>query len=254
MAIAQEEKTAAAGDGRDTIPVENPATGEVIKTIPVTTAEEVEQAVARARAAQPAWEELGFEGRGMLLRRAQKWLIDNSDRVIQTIIDETGKTWEDAQLAELGYGAHAFGFWAKNAPKYLADQKISSANPFVLGRKLVVRFRPVGVVGIIGPWNYPLTNSFGDAIPALAAGNAVLLKPSEVTPLTSLLMEECMRECGLPEGVFQAIPGYGETGAALIDHVDMIMFTGSTRTGKKIAARAAERLIPCRSSWAARTR
>ncbi len=244
MAIAQEEKTSSAGDGRETIPVEDPATGQIVRTIPVTTPEEVAAAVAKARAVQPAWEELGFEGRGRILRRAQKWLIDNSQRVIETIVSETGKTWEDAQLAELGYGAHAFGFWAKNAPKYLADQKVSSANPFVLGRKLVVRFRPVGVVGIIGPWNYPLTNSFGDAIPALAAGNAVVLKPSEITPLTSLLMAECMRECGLPDGVFTTIPGYGETGAALIDHVDMIMFTGSTRTGKKIAARAAERLIP----------
>ena len=81
----------------------------------------------------------------------------------------------------------------------------------MLGRKLVVRYRPVGVVGVIGPWNYPLTNSFGDCIPAMAAGNAAVLKPSEVTPLTSLLMAECLRECGLPEGVFQVGPGCGDT-------------------------------------------
>jgi acyl-CoA reductase-like NAD-dependent aldehyde dehydrogenase len=244
MATVEHEAAAKTNGARDSIPVENPATGEIIQTIPVVPPEAVADVVAKARAAQPAWEELGFEGRARFLRRAQKWLLDNSDRVIQTIVDETGKAWEDAQLAELGYGAHAFGFWAKKAPEYLADQKVHSANPFVLGRKLVVRYRPVGVVGVIGPWNYPLTNSFGDAIPALAAGNTVVLKPSEITPMTSLLMAECLREVGVPDGVFQAIPGYGETGAALIDQVDMIMFTGSTRTGKKIAARAAERLIP----------
>jgi acyl-CoA reductase-like NAD-dependent aldehyde dehydrogenase len=121
---------------------------------------------------------------------------------------------------------------------------VRSTNPFALGRRLVVRYEPLGVVGIIGPWNYPLTNSVGDAIPALAAGNAVILKPSEVTPLTSLLMEEALRECGLPDGVFQVAPGFGETGAALIDAVDMVMFTGSTATGKKVMARAAETLTP----------
>jgi acyl-CoA reductase-like NAD-dependent aldehyde dehydrogenase len=108
-----------------------------------------------------------------------------------------------------------------------------------------VRWRPLGVIGVIGPWNYPLTNSFGDCIPALAAGNAVILKPSEITPLTSMLMDECLEECGMPADVFQVATGRGQTGAALIDEVDMIMFTGSTRTGRKVAVRAAERLIPC---------
>jgi acyl-CoA reductase-like NAD-dependent aldehyde dehydrogenase len=239
-----EQPSADAASARREIPVENPATGAVIRTIPATAPAEVAGVVARARAAQPGWEQLGFEGRARVLRRAQKWVTDNAGRIVETIVSETGKTWEDAQLAEVAYAANAFGFWAKQAPRYLADEKVRSANPFVAGRKLVVRYRPVGVVGVIGPWNYPLTNSFGDCIPALAAGNAVVLKPSEITPLTSLLMAECMRESGLPEDVFQAIPGYGETGSALIDEVDMVMFTGSTATGKKVAARAAESLTP----------
>ncbi|MEA2280283.1 MAG: hypothetical protein QOK21_890 [Solirubrobacteraceae bacterium] len=239
-----EQSTADAASAPREIPVENPATGEVIRTIQATAPAEVATLVARARAAQPAWEALGFEGRGRILRRAQKWVTDNSDRIVETIMSETGKTWEDAQLAEVAYAANAFGFWAKRAPKYLADEKIHSANVFVAGRKLAVRYRAVGVVGVIGPWNYPLTNSFGDCIPAMAAGNAVVLKPSEITPLTSLLMAECMRECGLPEGVFQVAPGYGDTGSALIDAVDMVMFTGSTATGKKVMARAAETLTP----------
>ncbi len=112
------------------------------------------------------------------------------------------------------------------------------------GRRLVVRYAPLGVVGVIGPWNYPLNNSFGDCIPALAAGNAVVLKPSEVTPLTSLLMAEMLAECGLPEDVFQVATGRGETGAALVDEVDMVMFTGSVATGKKVMTRAAKTLTP----------
>ena len=122
-------------------------------------------------------------------------------------MSETGKTYEDALLAEICYADDPFGFWAKNAEKYLADERIRSASPFVKGRKLFVRYAPVGVVGVIGPWNYPLTNSFGDCIPALMAGNSVVLKPSEVTPLTSLLMAEMLRECGLPEDVFQVRAG-----------------------------------------------
>ena len=108
----------------------------------------------------------------------------------------------------------------------------------------MVRYRPLGVVGVIGPWNYPLVNCFGDAVPALAAGNAVVLKPSHETPLTSLLMLECLRECGLPEDVFQVVTGSGGAGAALVDHVDMIMFTGSTETGRRVYEAAARRLIP----------
>ena len=231
-------------EATQTIDVENPATGQVIRTLPVTSPEEVRVLADRARTAQPAWEALGFEGRGRVLRRMQKWVVDNSERVIQSLIDETGKTYEDAAVVELAYGAGALGFWAKHAPGYLADEKIRSSSPFVLGRKLLVRYRPVGVVGVIGPWNYPLTNSFGDAIPALAAGNGVVLKPSEVTPLTSLLLAEGLRECGMPENVLQIAIGGAETGTALIDAVDFVMFTGSTATGKKVMARAAETLTP----------
>jgi acyl-CoA reductase-like NAD-dependent aldehyde dehydrogenase len=231
-------------EATETIEVENPATGEVIRTLPVTTPDEVAAMADRARAAQPAWEALGFEGRGRVLRRMQKWLVDNSERVVQSIVAETGKTYEDAAVVELTYGAGALGFWAKHAPEYLADEKVRTSNPFVLGRKLVVRYRPVGVAGVIGPWNYPLTNSFGDAVPALAAGNSVILKPSEVTPLTSLVLAEGLRECGLPEHAFQVAIGGAETGTALIDAVDFVMFTGSTATGKKVMARAAETLTP----------
>ena len=245
MATVQQRSTATTStNGDGAIQVENPATGEVIGTVPNRSADEVAEIVARARAAQPAWEALGFAGRARILRRAQKWVVDNSERLIETIVSETGKTYEDAQLAEISYVANSFGFWAKHAPEFLADEKIKSSNPFVAGRKLILRFRPVGVVGVIGPWNFPLSNSFGDCIPALAAGNACVLKPSEVTPLSSLVVEEMAREIGMPEHVFSVATGDGETGAALVDEVDFVMFTGSTKTGRKVMERAARTLTP----------
>jgi acyl-CoA reductase-like NAD-dependent aldehyde dehydrogenase len=248
MATVEQHKPHATSNGSAHaagIPVENPATGQIIRTVPDLDAAAVAELAALGRAAQPAWEAIGFEGRARILRRAQKWLIDNSERVIDTIVSETGKTYEDAEFAEIAYAANAFGFWAENAPKYLADERVKSAQLLVKGKKLILRYRPLGLVGVIGPWNYPLTNSFGDCIPALAAGNSVILKPSEVTPLTSMTMLEGLRECGLPEGVLQIATGRGETGAALIDNVDMVMFTGSTRTGRKVAEEAAKRLVPC---------
>lgn len=241
---AQAHNGAATTPGAD-IPVENPATGEVVGTVPALSAADVKELAARARAAQPAWEALGFEERGRILRRMQKWTTDNAERIVRTIVSETGKTYEDALLAEVMYCANAFGFWAKQGPKYLADEHIKSSNPFVKGKKLVVRYAPVGLVGVIGPWNFPLTNSFGDCIPALAAGNAVILKPAQVTPLTSLLMEEGLRACGIPEHVFQVATGTGsEAGSALIDEVDFVMFTGSTETGKTVMKQAAQTLTP----------
>jgi acyl-CoA reductase-like NAD-dependent aldehyde dehydrogenase len=227
-----------------TIAVENPATGEIIREVAITPPEEVAALVERARAAQPAWEALGYEGRGRILKRAQQWLVQHAEEIADTIVAETGKAREDAMLVEVAYGANALGFWPRKAPKWLADERVRTTNPFVLGRRMVVRYRPIGVVGVIGPWNYPLVNSVGDAIPALAAGNAVVVKPSEVTPLTSLLFQRGLHEAGLPEGIFQVAVGTGETGAVLIDHVDMVMFTGSTRTGRKVMERAAQTLTP----------
>jgi acyl-CoA reductase-like NAD-dependent aldehyde dehydrogenase len=244
-----EQRTAAETNGgsqAQAIPVENPATGEVIGTIPVLDAGELHAMADRGRAAQPAWEALGFDGRARILRRAQKWMFDNADRVIEVVISETGKTYEDVLISDLGYTASALGFWAKEAQGYLADERVPSwNNPLAVGKKLIVRYAPVGLVGVIGPWNYPIANSFGDCIPALAAGNSVILKPSEVTPLSSALMAEMMHECGLPTGVFQVATGDGSTGAALIAEVDCVMFTGSSRTGKAVMKAAAEALVPC---------
>ena len=226
------------------IEVRNPASGALLATVPTLGAAELEELVRRAREAQPQWQALGFDGRGALLRRMQHWLLEHADRVIETIVSETGKAYEDAQLLELGYTVSALSFWSRKAGGYLGERRFLSRAPLLIGRRLLTRHVPRGVVGVIGPWNYPLLNSFGDAIPALAAGNSVVLKPSELTPLTSLLIAAALAECGLPDGVFAVATGDGTTGAALVDLVDFVMFTGSSATGRKVAVQAAGALTP----------
>ncbi|HTW11944.1 MAG TPA: succinic semialdehyde dehydrogenase [Solirubrobacteraceae bacterium] len=230
----------------DQIEVSNPATGAHVGSVPVVGTAELAEMAGRARAAQQSWAARAFSERAAIMLRAQKWMVDNSDRVIDTVVGETGKTVEDAQLNDFGYTLGALGFWAKHAAGYLADERVSSwVSPVTIGKRLTVRYEPHGLVGVIGPWNFPIVNAFGDCIPALMAGNAVILKPSEVTPLSSLLMAEMLAECGLPPDVFQIATGDGATGAALISLVDCVMFTGSTRTGRAVARAAAEALIPC---------
>jgi acyl-CoA reductase-like NAD-dependent aldehyde dehydrogenase len=226
------------------IEVRSPASGELLASVPELDAAAVAELAARGRAAQPQWEALGFDGRAQVLSRMQHWLLDHSERVIETIVSETGKTYEDAQLLELAYAVSSLSFWAGHAKRYLADRRFFARSPLVAGRRLVTRHSPRGLIGVIGPWNYPLLNSFGDAIPALAAGNSVLLKPSELTPLTSLMVAEALAECGLPDGVFAVATGAGETAEALIDLVDFVMFTGSIATGRRVAVRAAAALTP----------
>jgi acyl-CoA reductase-like NAD-dependent aldehyde dehydrogenase len=229
---------------RPMIAVENPATGETIASVPDMDSGQVKGLVDRARTAQPAWEALGFDGRAEVMYELRRWVVENRERLAGTISEENGKPTDEAMLTEIFYLCDSLGFWAKTGPKYLADERVRTHSPLLLGKKVLVRYRPYGVVGVIGPWNYPLTNNFGDAIPALVAGNSVVLKPSDVTPLTSLLLAEGFRAAGGTEDAFLVATGRGETGAALVDHADMIMFTGSTATGKKVLARAAETLKP----------
>ena len=226
------------------IAVENPATGEVIAYVPDLSAAAVADLARRGRAAQPGWQALGFDGRARVLLRMRRWLMDNAERVVSTIVSETGKTYEDAYMIELTYTGGAISYWTKHGSEFLEDEAVAVATLAVTGKKLVTRYEPLGLVGVIGPWNYPMVNSFGDAIPALLAGNSVILKPSEFTPLTSLLLADGLRDSGLPADVFAVATGRGATGSALVDEADMIMFTGSTQTGKHVMAQAAQTLTP----------
>ncbi len=226
------------------IAVENPGTGGVAGHVRDMTAE-VPSLVGRARTAQGAWGARSVDERAEVLGAMRRWVVANRHAIVESTMRETGKTYEDALLTEVFVLADGLRFWERKAGRYLRDERVSARGPLVLGRKFVVRRRPLGVVGVIAPWNYPLAVGIGDAAPALMAGNAVVIKPSEITPLTTaMVVDALVRETSLPEDVLLVATGRGDTGAALVDQVDMIMFTGSTRTGRKVAAGAAERLIP----------
>src|SRR5215210_6446775 len=151
--VEQQPAAAQNGHGASTIPVENPATGETIAHVPDLNAEQVAELAQRARTAQPGWEALGFEGRAEIMREMRRWLVQNRQRLVQTIVDETGKTREDAQTTELFLILDSLKFWAKKAPKFLADEKVRGNSPMTFGKKMYVRYRPYGLIGVVGPWN-----------------------------------------------------------------------------------------------------
>jgi betaine-aldehyde dehydrogenase len=227
----------------ETIGVLNPATGETLAEVPVDSPAVVAATVARVRAAQPDWEAMGIEGRYHWLGKLRDWILDNQDRVLDTMQRETGKVRADASN-EPTYLADTINFYGTQAAKFIGEESVRPHSPLLAAKKLRVQYRPHPVVGIISPWNFPLILSLGDAIPALMAGAAVVIKPSEFTPLgIAEIAEAWKREIGGPD-VFDVVQGIGETGGALVDNVDFIQFTGSDRTGRKVMARAAETLTP----------
>jgi acyl-CoA reductase-like NAD-dependent aldehyde dehydrogenase len=236
-------ETPESSPARSVIVVTSPASLQKVAEVPVTTADELAAAVARGRVAQPAWANLSFSERARSLYRFRDALLDDAERLADVLTSETGKPRGDAYGVELAYVCDAISYWGKNAETFLRDERVW---PHLLRNKAAYStYSPIGLVGIIGPWNFPLVLTIGDALPALMAGNSVIIKPSEVTPGTAMFGVELWRRAGLPSDVLQAVPGYGDVGAELVDRVDMIHFTGSVATGRKVAVRAAERLIPC---------
>ena len=166
------------------------------------------------------------------------------EELVGIIREETGKPRLEIELIEVSGSRLILRYFAKIARRALRDQR-ASRPWFLLNKSAFIRHVPRGVVGLITPWNFPLLIPFGDCVAALIAGNAVIIKPSEWTPKTAQFIEKAAAACGaLPDGLLQVAPGDGSLGAALIEHVDMVLFTGSTATGKKVAAAAAQRLIP----------
>jgi len=224
--------------------VRNPATLAHVAQLPVTTPAEIANAAARARKAQSLWQATGFAERARLLYRFRDLLIDEQERLADIVTSETGKPRAEVYGNELFYLCDVIGFWAKNAEKFLRPKKIRPHLFMFKTKKVFSYHNPLGVIGVISPWNFPLVLTAGDAVPALMAGNAVLIKPSELTPLTALFVVELAQKAGIPDGLLQTVIGGAEAGQTLIDHVDMIAFTGSVEVGKLVAQRGAERLIP----------
>ena len=233
------------GEGERTrFRLRNPATLAEVGDFTAHTAEEVRAAVESARKAQRDWGALSPEERGRFLKRAVAVLLEKQDDFAEVISRETGKPEPEVLGAELLMSCDVMSFYAKRAGRILADRTVPLH--LLKTKKLKITYRPLGVVGIITPWNVPFLLSLNPTVQALMAGNAVILKPSEVTPYSGQLVEVLLREAGLPEGVFQCVLGDGETGAALVDAgVDKLSFTGSVETGRKVAVACAERLTPC---------
>lgn len=220
----------------------NPGTGAPLREVPAATAADVAAAYDRARAAQPAWGALAFRERARLLRRLARLIRDDGE-LIETLVAESGKPHYEAEAIEVFYTLELTRYCTGRQGRRALRDEIRQPFVFAYKRARIVR-HPRGVVGVIGPWNWPLLNNYADCVAPLAAGNAVLLKPSEWTPLTSLRIAALARQAGLPDGVLEVLPGRAEVGQALCDRCDMIFFTGSQAVGRKVAARCGERLIP----------
>ena len=238
-----EATNGASAASAEKLDVRNPATGETIATIPVDSPAAVAETVARVRANQPEWEAIGIEGRYHWLGKLRDWLLDNRERVLDTMQLETGKVRADASN-EPAYLADLINFYGTKAAEFIGEQSVRPHSALLAAKKLRIQYRPHPVVGIIAPWNFPLILALGDAIPAMQAGAAVVIKPSEFTPLgLAEVVKAWKEEIGGPD-VLDCVQGIGETGGALIDAVDFVQFTGSDRTGRKVMARAAETLTP----------
>lgn len=223
--------------------MKNPATGLVVGEVASSSEAEVEQMFARARAAQSEWGGLPVPTRARLLRRLGKRLV-NDPKLADVLMSETGKVRFETEGFDIFYLGQLVDFLTGRRARRTLDDEFRHPFMFPNKRARLVQ-HPRGVVGVIGPWNFPLLNNFADAVAPLMAGNAVVLKPSPVTPLTSQYIERVWRDEGLPSGVFQVANGEAAVGAMLVDRADMIFFTGSQAAGRRVAARAGERLIPC---------
>lgn len=220
--------------------VRSPQTGAPLVSVPVSTADDVARAVGEARAAQRAWARRSVADRARVLLALGDIVLDEQSDVLDLVQLENGKSRASAfeEVADLAQVTRHYGV---RGASYLRDRRVPGMLPVLTSAR--VHRRPVGVVGVIAPWNYPLTLALSDALPALLAGNAVVLKPDPQTTLTALWAAEALLRAGLPRGVLRVVAGGGEVGAALVDAVDHVVFTGSTATGRKVAAQAAGRLV-----------
>ncbi|MFL5561550.1 MAG: aldehyde dehydrogenase family protein, partial [Gemmatimonadaceae bacterium] len=227
---------------RETIEIANPATGKTFATVPRCSTEDVAAAVRRAREAQKAWRTTSFKERQRILLRFHDLVLDNREHILDIVQLESGKARRHG-FEEIMDVALVSRYYARMAEKHLRPRRRWGAFPGLTWTH--EHHHPLGVVGVIAPWNYPLTLSISDAIPALAAGNGVVMKTDSQTPFSALIGVKLFKEAGLPDGLLQVVTGAGsELGPELIDNVDYIMFTGSTSVGRGVAEHAGKRLIP----------
>ena len=224
----------------------DPATGELWRTFPTTSHDEVQAASARARRAQPAWAAQPLSVRIEVLRRFHEALFRRRIEVAQAVSRENGKPVGEAIGAEIAIVLDFADYYAAKAPGFLKAPWRGGFAMSMKRKRVRIAHEPLGVIGIISPWNYPFMLASAAILPAIVTGNAVILKPSEFTPTSGALIGELFAEAGLPDGVLQVLQGDGATGAVLsAADVDKIFFTGSVATGRKVAIVCAERFVPC---------
>jgi succinate-semialdehyde dehydrogenase/glutarate-semialdehyde dehydrogenase len=227
--------------GASTVPVIAPFTGTVLHDLPLSTPDDVADAAAAARVAQLAWLRLGFAGRRRILLDAHDRLLAGRERLLDILQSESGKTRGNA-FEEVVQGASVTRYYAVSAQSVLRTRGRRGGIPLVIGTR--VSYRAKGLVGVITPWNYPLSLSLMDVIPALAAGNAVVQKADNQGALTILASRRAFIDAGVPAALWAVVAGDGsEIGNAVVDAVDYVCFTGSTATGTQVGVRAAGRLI-----------
>jgi len=231
-------------DGRRGFEVINPLTGDKIGRYTVTQKDEVLAALSRGRAAQAKWEKTPLKHRVRLMRAALNVVLKRQDEIIERLTLETGRPTIETLMIELFAACDAMNYYSRRAKSVLADRRIGLHLLRLKSAKLV--HRPMGVVAVISPWNGPFILSINPTIQAVLAGNAVLLKPSEVTPDAGRITGEIFKEAGFPEHLVQVLLGDAETGAALVESgVDKVTFTGSVATGRKIGELCGRNLTPC---------
>jgi succinate-semialdehyde dehydrogenase/glutarate-semialdehyde dehydrogenase len=243
MAIV--ESVASSGPRRR-LRARSPVTLEPIGEFECASAEEVRAAVERARKAQADWTKLSFDERAAYMWRLLDQFVTRQDEVIDAVTQETGKARTEAIGMEVFACCDSITYYAKRAKKFLAPEKRRVHGMMGLLKRLRLVYEPLGVVGLITPWNGPVVLTVNPMVQALMAGNAVVHKPSEVTPFSALLVKSMTEAAGFPADLYQVVQGDGQTGAALLEAgVDKVSFTGSVATGRKVGETCGRLLIPC---------
>src|SRR5215211_4715652 len=223
----------------------DPSTGEEVGRAPLMNPDEVAAAVGRARAAQHAWAELSYRQRARFVLRAREIVLEQLEEIAKLISRETGKPAVEAISMEIVPTLDLMHHFAEHTHKLLDRRKIDIGQYNLMLRSSYIVYKPLGVVGIISPWNFPWATPLDEVVMALMAGNAVVVKPSELTPFTALKIAEVFKQAQLADGLLEIVTGDGSTGAALVEAgVNKIMFTGSVNTGKRVAEAAAKHLTP----------
>lgn len=231
----------------DRIECRDPSTGERLGTVPVTPTDWLPVLVGRARDAHRMWAATPFSERRRVIRRLLDRVLDRADEICGWVTRDAGKTREHAIMGEIWPVVEKLRWTIAHGEKHLRPERVSSG-PFV-HKRARIDYVPLGVVGVISPWNYPFQNMLGPTVPALMAGNAVIIKPSEWVAWSSAniqaFLDDVLEEAGAPRGLIQTVQGYGDAGAEVIGAgVDKVIFTGSHENGKRVMATAAETLTP----------